>query len=88
MDMERLRLTLDNETWSRYRCDVCQRSLTASSAAARQGTVRCPACPSEDVVPWPSWHDRVLRWLMAYEAVVNPVVYRAQRGTAAGGRDL
>jgi hypothetical protein len=66
--MEHLHLTLDYDTWSRYRCDACQRSFTASSDATRQGAVRCPACLSAEVAPWLSRRDRLLSWLMAYEA--------------------
>ena len=66
--MERLHITLASDTPSRFRCDACQRTFTVSSDAARQGTVRCPACLSENVVPWPSRYDRLLHWLMAYEA--------------------
>jgi DNA-directed RNA polymerase subunit RPC12/RpoP len=64
--MERLRLTLDDDIWSRYRCAPCQRTFAVRSDAARQGTVHCPACLSEDVVPWLSRRDRLLSWLIAY----------------------
>lgn len=66
--MPRLHITLDSDTRSRYRCDPCQRTFTVHSDAARWGTVRCPACLSDDVAPWLSRRDRLLSWLMAYEA--------------------
>lgn len=53
----------------RYRCNQCRRVFTRASCAADEVTQgRCPACCSDDVQQWLSTRDRVLRFLMLYEA--------------------
>jgi len=61
-------ITMDYDTRYRYRCTQCQRGFTVRSDASRQGAVRCPACLGDDVAPWMSRLDRLLSFLMVYEA--------------------
>ena len=61
-------ITMDYDTRYRYRCTQCQRGFTVRSDASRQGAVRCPACLGDDVALWMSRRDRLLSFLMVYEA--------------------
>jgi hypothetical protein len=44
------------------------RVFTVDSDASYNGSVRCPACLGDDVAHWMSRLDRLLGFLMAYEA--------------------
>jgi putative FmdB family regulatory protein len=59
---------MDVDTRYRYRCNQCRRAFTVNSDASRFGSARCPACLGDDVTHWMSRLDRLMSFLMVYEA--------------------
>lgn len=65
---EDLAIRMHHSPRQRYRCNQCQRVFTVSLHLRDAGNTRCPACLGDDVTAWLSLGDRVLRFLMFYEA--------------------
>jgi putative FmdB family regulatory protein len=64
-----MQLTLEYDSTYRYRCGSCRRSFVVTSREVHEsGNARCPACLSDDVKQWISRRDRLMRFLMLYEA--------------------
>ena len=63
--------TIDLEYESRYsyRCEECRRSFVVVSRQAHEdGSVRCPTCLSDAVLHRRSRRERLIAFLMMYEA--------------------
>ncbi len=63
--------TIDLEYESRYsyRCEDCRRSfVVVSRQSHEEGSVRCPTCLSDAVLHRRSRRERLMQFLMMYEA--------------------
>lgn len=58
----------EHDTRHRYRCNECRRAFTVTSHSSYEGGVRCPGCLGDDVTYRLSRCDRLMRFLMLYEA--------------------
>jgi hypothetical protein len=59
---------MEYDTNHRYRCNQCQRVFMVSCEVSLEGRARCPACLGDDVMHRVSRRDRLMRFLMLYEA--------------------
>jgi hypothetical protein len=66
-------LSMDHDTRYRYRCNQCQRLFTVAYGVAHRCEVRCPACLGDDVALWLNRRERLLGFLMLYEAACGRV---------------
>jgi DNA-directed RNA polymerase subunit RPC12/RpoP len=64
-----MQLDLEYEARYRYRCNRCKRTFLVTCRETHEsGNARCPACLGDDVKQWVSRRDRLMRFLMLYEA--------------------
>ncbi len=64
-----MEITMDHGSTFRYRCNHCKRNFMVTSRDIHHdGSARCPECLGDDVTHWLNRRDRVLRFLMFYEA--------------------
>jgi hypothetical protein len=62
------RMSPDHDPRHRYLCNECRRLFTVSNRVSHEGGARCPACLGDNVTYWLSRRDRLMRFLMFYEA--------------------
>ena len=65
----RLVIDLEFANHLRYHCNHCRRAFTVAFQVAQgDAEVRCPQCTGDDVRLWLRRCDRIMRFLMLYEA--------------------